>query len=107
MAALPKPHLHIGQTRKRASLTDNRLGGTDNWSNAAQWSAGAPGSPSDVVIYSGGDDFVYLDMDTSINSLTLGGSTGTSYLSGYGNFTQVLDIANGITVNQTVALCKS
>ena len=51
---------------------DSWNGGTGNWSNPANWSAGLPGSASDVAIHSGGNDLVYLDMSPNINSLTLG-----------------------------------
>ena len=54
---------------------DNWNGGTGNWSNSGNWSAGEPGAGSDVTIYSGGTDQVTLDTgSTTINSLQLGGA---------------------------------
>lgn len=60
--------------------TDNWKGGTGNWSNSLDWDAGVPGPSSDVTIFSGHTDMVTLDVDSTINSLTLGGATGQSYL---------------------------
>jgi len=69
------------------SSPDDWLGGTGNWSDPADWSAGLPGSSSDVFINTG-NDYVTLDTSTNINSLTLGGASGSSTL-----------IAEGATVN--------
>src|SRR5271165_4038613 len=79
-------------------------GGTGNWSNAGNWSAGAPGPSSDVTIYSGGKDNVTLDTTTpspTISSLTLGGASNgfTSELGILGG--QTLTITNGLTVGET------
>jgi hypothetical protein len=52
------------------SSPDNWLGGTGNWSNGADWSAGEPGGGSDVFINTG-NDHVGLDVSATINSLTL------------------------------------
>jgi PEP-CTERM motif len=61
------------------SSDDNWLGGTGNWTNAALWSAGVPGSSSDVFIGSGGDDrSIYTPSNGTINSLTVGAATGTA-----------------------------
>jgi hypothetical protein len=54
------------------SSPDNWLGGIGYWSNGADWSAGLPGSGSDVFIGTGSDN-VILDTSASVNSLTLGG----------------------------------
>ena len=81
------------------SSPDNWLGGTGNWSNAADWSAGLPGSGNDVFINTGSDD-VTLDTSFSINSLTLGGSTGSSQLTADGN-PYTLTIAGALTINQS------
>ena len=81
------------------SSPDNWLGGTGNWSNAADWSAGLPGSGNDVFINTGSDD-VSLDTSFSINSLTLGGSTGSSQLTADGN-PYTLTIAGALTINQS------
>jgi len=89
------------------SSPDNWLGGSGNWSNGADWSAGEPGGSSDVFINTG-NDYVMLDQNTSanINSLTLGGSSGSSTLldpnQGGGNV--AITIAGALTINQTGTL---
>src|SRR5271157_3107334 len=80
---------------------DNWNGGIGNWSNAGNWSAGSPGASSDVTIYSG-YDYVALDTSPTINTLTLGGTTGSSTL--YGDGTQTLTIAGALTVGQNGTL---
>ncbi len=81
---------------------DNWGGGTGNWSNGGNWSAGAPGAGSDVTIYSGGNDTVTLDTSPTISSLTLGGtSNGTTSELTDGGLAQTLTITNGLTVGQT------
>ncbi len=81
------------------SSPDNWLGGTGNWRNGADWSAGLPGSGNDVFINTGSDN-VTLDTSFSINSLTLGGSTGNSQLTADGN-PYTLTIAGALTINQS------
>jgi len=85
------------------SSPDNWLGGTGNWSNSADWSAGEPGSSSDVFINTG-NDYVTLNTSTNINSLTLGGASGSSVLidPNQGNYT--VNIAGALTINQTGTL---
>lgn len=85
------------------SSPDNWLGGTGNWSNGSDWSAGRPNNGSDVTIDTG-NDYVTLDTSASINSLTLGGSSGSSTLidPGTGGFT--VSIAGALTVNFTGTL---
>lgn len=80
---------------------DNWNGGTGNWINGGNWSAGVPGASSDVTIYSGGNDLVTLDTSSTINSLTLGGASNgfTSELTD-GGVAQTLAITNGLTVGQ-------
>ncbi len=84
------------------STPDNWNGGTGNWSDAADWSAGEPGLNSEVTIYSGGNDNVTLDVSTHIDSLELGGvSNGTTSELTDGGVAQTLTITNGLTVCQT------
>lgn len=85
------------------SSPDNWLGGTGNWSNGADWSAGEPGSSSDVFINTG-NDYVTLDTGASINSLTIGGSSGSSMLQETQGRGFVVDIAGALTINQTGTL---
>ena len=82
------------------SSPDNWLGGTGNWSNVADWSAGEPGSGSDVFINTGNDN-VTLDVNAYVNSLTLGGTSGSSTLTGSGHY---LTIAGALTINQSGTL---
>src|SRR5664280_3069780 len=63
-----------------STSTDNWLGGIGNWSDPSYWDLGLPSSDSDVSIYSGGFDLVYLDTSASIASLTPGGDTGGAQL---------------------------
>jgi hypothetical protein len=89
-------------TLTSAYAQDDWNGGTGNWSNGSDWSAGVPGATSDVTIYSGGNDTVTLDTNPTINSLTLGGASNgtTSELTGAG-VTQTLMITNAMTIGQT------
>lgn len=89
-AALPIP-----------SAIDNWLGGTGNWSDPGNWDLGLPAIDSDVVINTGGHDYVFLDTDASAGSLTLGGTSGSS---GLELDRQVLTIAGALTINQTGTL---
>jgi PEP-CTERM motif len=78
---------------------DNWLGGTGNWSDAPNWTQGVPVSGSDVLIYSGGEDLVYLDMNALANSLTLGGTSNgyTSSLTDNGS-AYTLALANALNI---------
>ncbi len=94
-------------TLTNAYAQDNWNGGTGNWSNGSDWSAGLPGPGSDVVIYSGGNDTVTLDTSPTINSLTLGGGNngycqGGPYCSELtdGGVAQTLTITNALTIGQ-------
>ena len=82
---------------------DNWLGGTGNWSNGADWSAGEPGTNSDVVINTG-NDVVVLDTSANINSLTLGGNSGSSELESPNLGGQDMTIAGSLTINQSGTL---
>lgn len=84
------------------ATTDLWLGGADVWSNGTKWSIGEPAAVFDVVIYSGGNDNVTLDVgSTAINSLAVGGPTNnfTSVLTDNG-VAQSLSITKGLTVGQ-------
>src|SRR5271157_4865694 len=87
---------------------DNWLGGTGNWSNGADWSAGEPVLGSDVMIYSGGNDNVTLDVGANINSLMLGGPTN-GFISELtdGGSPQTLTITTFLTVGQNGQLVLS
>ena len=72
-----------------AIINANWNGGTGNWSIAGDWSPnGVPnnggGNVYNVTIDSGGTDNVSLDINATIASLVLGGSTGSSTLANHG-----------------------
>ena len=85
------------------SSTDSWLGGSGNWSNSGQWSSGLPGQSSDVVINTGNDNVTW-DTSANINSLTLGGSSGSSMLNENVGNGYELNIAGALTVNQSGTL---
>ncbi len=85
------------------SSPDNWLGGSGNWSIGSAWSAGVPGSGSDVTINTG-NDAVTLGTSTSINSLTLGGASGSSTLTYTSSAADQLTIAGALTVNHSGTL---
>jgi len=85
-----------------SSTTDLWNGGTGVWSNGPQWSIGVPQPPFDVIIYSGGNDLVTLNVGSStVNSLAVGGASNghTSELTD-GGTAQTLSITNGLSVGQ-------
>lgn len=88
------------------SAADIWLGGAGNWSNAGFWSGGLPGQNSDVTINTG-NDYVTLDTSATINSLTLGGTNGSSTLIDSTNGGYVISIAGALTVNQSGTLSLS
>jgi hypothetical protein len=84
------------------ATTDLWNGGTGNWSNGPQWSIGVPAPAFDVIIYSGGNDLVTMDVGSStVKSLAVGGASNgfTSVLTD-GSTAQNLTITNGLTVGQ-------
>jgi hypothetical protein len=87
-----------------STSTDNWLGGTGNWSDSWCWGSGLPSGGSDVVVYSGGFDLVYLDTSASIASLTLGGDDGGGSQLVDNGTPQTLTVAGALTVNLTGAL---
>src|SRR5271165_6272611 len=88
-----------------ALAQDDWLGGTGNWSNGALWSGGVPVPADNVLIYSGGNDNVTLDVNATIDSLTLGGaSNGTTSELTDGGVAHTLNITTSLTVGQTGVL---
>jgi hypothetical protein len=84
------------------ATTDLWNGGTGVWSNAGQWSIGVPQPAFDVIIYSGGNDLVTMDVGSStVSSLTIGGAAnGFSSQLTDGGVAQSLVVTNGLTVGQ-------
>jgi len=76
--------------------------GTANWNTAGDWSGGAVPTPvADVTIGSGAGGTVTLSQDSTINSLTIGAGSSTSYtlsVSG-GDTLTVAKSATSVTVN--------
>ena len=92
-----------------AIINANWNGGTGNWSIAGDWSPnGVPnnggGNVYNVTIDSGGTDNVSLDINATIASLVLGGSTGSSTLANQLGIAETLTITGGLTVNATGSL---
>jgi hypothetical protein len=84
-------------------VSDDWFGGTGTWNTASQWTAGIPGSNSDVTIYSGTTDSATLDVgSTTVLSLALGGPLNgtTSTLTDAGT-TQNLTVTNGLAIGVT------
>src|SRR5438552_17541197 len=66
----------IGSAEAATLLWTNALSG--NWNNAANWSPNAiPGSSDTALITNNGNYTVTLDVSPTVNSLTLGGASGT------------------------------
>ncbi len=62
---------------RASAISDEWIGGSGNWSNPANWTAGSPnGSNYSASIGSGGLDQVTLDVSFAIDSLQVGGATG-------------------------------
>src|ERR1043165_1485090 len=81
--------LFLSSAANRAFAADitwtNAAGG--NWSNPANWNSGAgpvPGSGDNALITTDGTYTVTLDVNATVASLTLGGSTGTQTLGALG-----------------------
>lgn len=94
MSRVPILVVFLVATAGYALSQDNWLGGTGNWSTGALWSTGVPLPGNDVSIYSGGSDYVTLDVNATIKSLMLGGA--------YNGFTSELT-DNGSPWNLTIA----
>src|SRR5271165_377560 len=75
------------------------------WSNGGNWTIGLPTSADNVVIYTGANDLVYLDVSPTVNSLTLGGAYNgyTSELSD-NSIARMLTISQALTINPSGSL---
>src|SRR5262245_48828760 len=72
----------------------NAAGG--NWNTPGNWDTGVPGPGDNAFITLSGTYTVTLDVSPSINSLTLGASTGTQTLSAGGSRTLTLAAASTV-----------
>ncbi len=98
--------MSIGATRSYADTISTWNGGTGNWSTAGNWTPAAVPNNSGssayaVTINSGSTDVVSLDISPTVDSLTLGGTTGLSTLQGDPFPHPVLTVLNGMTINPT------
>src|SRR5580700_8247022 len=71
--------------RHPSTINSSWKGGTGNWNVSTDWSPGGVpnnggGNTYNVTIDSGGTDSVTLNQNATINSLVLGGTTGSSTL---------------------------
>jgi hypothetical protein len=92
------------------SINDLWLGGSGAWSGPAAWSAGIPNNNGSttyaVTVASGGTDQVTLDTSFVIDSLAIGGSTGSSLVqSGPGSLTPL--VGGALTVSQAGSISLS
>ncbi len=77
-----------------AQTTFTWNGDSGNWSETTNWTPnGVPASTDDVLITAEGTYSVTMDVDVSINNLTIGGSTGIQTLT---LSDRILTIASGI-----------
>jgi hypothetical protein len=100
IAACLCPTLVFGQTNSKWN------GGTGKWSISTDWTPNTVpndggGDTYNVTIDSGGTDSTVLDVNATINSLVLRGTTGTSTLSGTA---ETLNVIGALTVNPTGSL---
>jgi hypothetical protein len=91
-AARPRHHPQVLN-----SVPDSWLGGFGVWSNPDHWSDGIPGLNSDVSIVTG-DDLVWLDVNSNLASLSLGGASGNSTLDG--TLGQSLNVFGDVNVGE-------
>src|SRR5580704_4557990 len=89
-----------------AIINENWNGGTGNWRTGGDWTPnGVPnnggGNVYNVTIDSGGTDNVSLDINATIASLVLGGSTGSSTLANQAGTAKTLTVTGGLTINAT------
>ncbi len=85
-----------------AQTTFTWNGDSGNWSETTNWTPnGVPASTDDVLITAEGTYSVTMDVDVSINNLTIGGSTGIQTLT---LSDRILTIAGEAIVNSTGAL---
>jgi len=103
MAACLCPTLAFGQTNSSWN------GGTGNWNNATDWTPNqvpnnGGGNTYNVTIDSGGTDVVTLNQSATINSLVLGGLTGSASLDNLSGTAENLNVTGALSINQTGTL---
>jgi hypothetical protein len=81
LAAGPASAGVVAHARPRLTCTDSWNGGTGLWSDASDWSTDSvPGLSDNVCITASGTYTVTLEDLVSVNSLTIGGTSGTQTL---------------------------
>src|SRR3984957_7081942 len=103
MAAGLCPTLAFGQTNSTWN------GGTGNWSTSTDWTPNqvpnnGGGNTYNVTIDSGGTDVVTLNQSATINSLVLGGVTGSASLQNLSGTAENLSVTGAMSINQTGTL---
>src|SRR6516164_10358442 len=88
-----------------STINTSWKGGTGNWSMSADWTNGVPnnrgGNVYNATIDSGGTDVVTLDINATIASLVLGGTSGSSILENEGGKAESLEVTGATTINST------
>src|SRR5215472_1526796 len=83
-------------------------GGTGNWSVSTDWTNGVPknggGNVYNATIDSGLTDLVSLDINATIASLVLGGTSGSSTLQNLSGKAESLEVIGATTINSTGVL---
>ncbi len=103
LAALIVLSFGVASVAGAATITWNNAAG-GNWNTAANWSpAQVPGAADDAVIALAGTYTVTLDVNPSVNSLALGGASGTQTLD-FGNHTLTLAAASSVGANGALRL---
>jgi hypothetical protein len=96
-------HRQPAKVQPPAVVNDNWNGGIGNWSVGTNWSAGVPnnggGNTYNVTIDSSGADVVTLDVNSTISTLTLGGSSVSSLLQNKSGVAETLNITGALMVN--------
>ena len=99
-----------GAVRARAGTINTAWnGGTGNWNVATDWTPnGVPnnggGNAYNVTTDSGGTDLVSLNINATIASLVLGGTTGGSTLQNLASTAETLAVTGATTINSTGTL---
>ncbi len=98
-----------GIARRESTISSSWKGGTGNWNVSSDWSpSGVPnnggGNTYNVTIDSGGTDSVTLNQNATINSLVLGGTSGSSELQNLSSTAETLTATGATTINETGTL---
>ena len=95
----------VATSIQASTINTSWKGGTGNWSMSTDWTNGVPnnrgGNVYDATIDSGGTDLVSLDINATIASLVLGGSSGSSILENAGGKAEGLEVTGATTINST------